>query len=64
MEMNKQIQKAGDGSQQYQIENFIFNQGISEERARQIFKEMIPEALEYYKHEAAMIDIDRINTLE
>lgn len=64
MEMNKQIQKAGDGSQQYQIENFIFNQGISEERARQIFKEMIPEALEYYKHEAAIIAIDRINTLE
>ena len=37
---NKVIQKAGENSQQIQAQTVIFNQGIEEIRARQIFMEM------------------------
>ena len=33
------IQKAGDNSQQYQIQNLTIQQGIDEKRAREIYDE-------------------------
>lgn len=41
MENSKQIQKAGENSQQIQAQTMIVNQGISEERVRIIFSEML-----------------------
>ena len=40
-----QLQKAGKDSQQIQISNLTINEGITEERARAVFNEMIPQAL-------------------
>ena len=37
---NKQIQEAGDNSQQLQASNMIVNIGIDEKRAREIYQEM------------------------
>lgn len=37
MENSKQIQKAGNDSQQIQAKTVIFNNGITEERTREIF---------------------------
>lgn len=46
MEEVNQLQKAGKDSQQIQIGNVIINSaGITEERARAVFNEMIPQAL-------------------
>lgn len=64
MEVNKQSQKAGDRAQQFQAETIIVNQGITEERVRNVFTEMIPQALEIYTKEAYEIAIQRINKLE
>lgn len=64
MENGKQIQKGGENSVQLQGETFIFNQGISEERVRTIFCEMIPHALEDYTKEAYTIANSRVDKLE
>lgn len=64
MENNKQIQKAGDGSQQLQAQTIIVNNGITEERARSIFTEMNKLALQEYTNDAYEIAIDRINQFE
>ena len=45
---NKQVQKAGDGSQQFQMVNPTVNIGITEERARAIFTEMNAIARQNY----------------
>ena len=37
---SKQIQEAGDNSQQLQANNMIVNIGIDEKRAREIYQEM------------------------
>ena len=60
MESNKQVQKAGENSKQVQVETLIVNQGISEERVRTIFSEMVPHALEIYTNEAYAIANQRI----
>ena len=53
MEGVNQLQKAGKDSQQIQIGNVIINSaGITEERARAVFNEMIPQALANYTEEA------------
>ena len=52
MENSKQTQKAGENSQQYQIGTIIVNQGITEERAREIYSEMIPSSLKDYTSDA------------
>lgn len=64
MESNKQTQKAGDGSQQIQAQTVIFNNGITEERARAIFTEMNALALREYTNDAYKIATDRINCFE
>lgn len=64
MESNKQVQKAGENSQQYQVGTLIVNQGISEERARTIFSEMIPSALQAYTSDAYALADQRIGKLE
>lgn len=64
MESNKQVQKAGENSKQVQVETLIVNQGISEERVRTIFSEMVPHALEIYTNEAYAIANQRIDRLE
>lgn len=64
MEVNKQSQKAGDGAQQFQAGTIIFNQGTTEERVRDIFTEMIPQAIEAYTKEAYETATRRIEKLE
>lgn len=59
----KQTQKAGNNSNQIQIGTFV-NQGISEERVRSIFNEMIPEVVNEYTEESLEIANYRIHKLE
>lgn len=59
-----QLQKAGKDSQQIQISNLTINEGITEERARAVFNEMIPQALVNYTEEAKKIATERVNKLE
>lgn len=64
MENSKQTQKAGENSQQYQIGTIIVNQGITEERAREIYSEMIPSSLKDYTSDAYALANQRIGKLE
>lgn len=65
MEEVNQLQKAGKDSQQIQIGNVIINSaGITEERARAVFNEMIPQALANYTEEAQKTATERVNKLE
>ncbi len=59
-----QKQTAGKNSQQVQVGTVIVNQGITEERARDVFAEMIPKALKEYTEEAYSTANDRIAKLE
>lgn len=52
MENNKHIQKAGENSNQFQIENATFINGITEQRAREIFDEMYARTCKEYTQEA------------
>ena len=63
---DKMIQKqiSGDNSTQTQVGTFVYNQGISEERVRDVFEEMIPQALEKYTKAAYQISDYRIRRLE
>ena len=61
---SKQIQKAGENSQQYQAGTIIINQGTTEERVKAIFSEMIPSALQAYTSDAYAIAKQRIEMLE
>ena len=64
MENSKQSQKAGENSQQYQAETIIINQGVTEERVRAIFSELIPSALQAYTSDAYALANQRIGKLE
>lgn len=64
MENSRQIQKAGQNSQQYQAETIVINQGVTEERVRAIFVEMIPTALQAYTSDAYSLANQRIEKLE
>ena len=64
MENGKQIQKAGENSHQIQAQTVIVNQGISEERVRIIFSEMLPYALQEYTCDAYAVASQRIGKLE
>lgn len=64
MEEINQVQKAGKEAQQYQIGNITINSGITEERARAVFNEMIPQALANYTQEAYKTANERVNKLE
>lgn len=54
MASDKQIQKAGDNSQQFQAENVNFTiiSGIDEKRVREVFSEMSVKAIKEYSDEA------------
>lgn len=41
MDVNKQSQQAGEGSQLVQAGTIVINQGVSEERVRTVFNEMV-----------------------
>lgn len=56
-----QKQVAGRNSEQYQV---IINQGISEERVREVFNEMVPQVLKNYSVESYDIANRRITKLE
>lgn len=52
MEISPQTQKAGDNAQQIQAGTIIINNGISEERVRVIFSEMLERAIQEYTCDA------------
>lgn len=65
MENNKQLQKAGDNSQQVQIgNNATINFGITEERAREIFREMNAIARKSYTQDALELAMKRVSMFE
>lgn len=59
-----QKQSAAENSNQLQVGTFIVNQGITEERARIVFEEMIPQAIQEYAQDAYKTANDRISYLE
>ena len=61
---DKQIQKAGDNSQQIQAGTVIIQQGITEERARAIYSEMSLKTRDENTVEASLKAIERIDRLE
>lgn len=61
---NKQIQKAGDGSQQVQAGTINVYNGITEARAREIFFEMNAIARQSYTQEAYDLALKRVSMFE
>jgi len=61
---NKQIQEAGDNSQQLQANNMIVNIGIDEKRAREIYQEMNLQLRKDYTQEALEIANSRVTEFE
>lgn len=61
---NKQIQKAGDNSQQLQADKMIVNIGIDEKRAREIYQEMNLQLKKDYSQEAINIANSRVTEFE
>ncbi|MCF0125965.1 MAG: hypothetical protein HUJ68_09500 [Clostridia bacterium] len=59
-----QKQSAGENSHQLQVGTIVVNQGITEERARTVFTEMIPQALREYSQDANTTVVDRVEKLE
>ncbi len=61
---DKQIQKAGDNSQQLQADRMIVNIGIDEKRAREIYQEMNLLLRKEYTEEALNIANSRVTQFE
>lgn len=61
---DKQQQKAGDNSQQFQVQTMIVNNGIEEKRAREIFHEMFDVARRDLTKEAKEIALERVEKFE
>ena len=61
---NKQEQNAGDNAQQFQSNNIIFNNGMTEKRAREIYIEMSRKAIEECTNEANATADKRIREFE
>lgn len=59
-EQEKQVQKAGDNSQQFQI----IVQGIDEKRVREIFREMYEVAKKDFSQDAYMLANERVDRFE
>ena len=59
-----EIQKAGDSSHQYQIQNLTIQQGIDEKRAREIYDEKYSIAKQDFTEEALRIANERVKELE
>lgn len=55
---------AGENANQFQAGTVILNQGITEERARMVFSEMVPQAISAYNKEAYATANCRIERLE
>lgn len=64
MGLFKWFQRAGNNSNQYHVENLTVNQGITEERAREIYKELIPQTINEYTKDAYALANERIEKLE
>ena len=60
----KQLQKAGDGANQYQANTIIVQNGIDEKRAREICNEMFDVARKDLTEEAYDIACRRVNEFE
>ncbi|MEU8054624.1 LPO_1073/Vpar_1526 family protein [Microbispora bryophytorum] len=61
----RQIQRAGDGSQQIQVAgNYVVIQGITEERAAEIAEAKVEEALAELSHEGYAIGEERARRLD
>ena len=58
---SKQIQEAGDNSQQLQANNMIVNIGIDEKRAREIYQEMNLQLRKDYSQEAYEGPVKAVN---
>ncbi len=61
---DKQQQKAGDNSQQFQVQTMVVNNGIEEKRAREIFHEMFDVARRDLTKEANEIALERVEKFE
>lgn len=61
---NKQIQEAGNNSQQLQANNMIVNLGIDEKRAREIYQEMNLQLRKDYTQEALNVANSRVTEFE
>ena len=61
---NKQVQEAGDNSQQLQANNMIVNLGIDEKRAREICQEVILQLKNKYTEEALKVAESRVSEFE
>ena len=61
---NKQVQEAGDNSQQFQANNMIFNVGIDEKRAREICQGMILQLKNKFTEEALKVAESRVSEFE
>lgn len=64
MRKSKQVQNAGNGSNQCQIENVIINNGISEERAISIFKDQFEVLRGEFSEEAYRVANERVERFE
>ena len=64
MDINNQIQKAGDGSQQFQIGNVTINNGVSEECAKNIFSVLTQLTHEQLAEIARYVADERIGQFE
>lgn len=66
MDINKQTQQAGEGSQQIQATNvtIINNSGSTEEQVKKIVNDLIPVAIKEYTEEARETANERIAKLE
>ena len=60
----KQLQKAGDGSNQYQANTIIVQNGIDEKRAREIYNEMFAVTRRDLSAEAYDVACRRVNEFE
>ena len=58
---SKQIQKAGDNSQQVQMFNPTIVMGIDEKRVREVCSEVALEAIKRYSRESSSTALERIN---
>jgi hypothetical protein len=61
---NKQIQEAGNNSQQLQSNNMIVNIGIDEKRAREIYHDMTSQTRMEYTKEALEVTNSRVTEFE
>lgn len=64
MMLNNKNQKAGDNSQQLQADRMVFNIGIDEKRAREIYQEMNLQLRSDYSQEALSIANTRLAEFE